>query len=64
MKFVEELAKKVSIDIEFVDERYTSELAKQRIIQSVPSKKKRRDKGLIDKNAAAIMLEDYMRENM
>jgi putative holliday junction resolvase len=63
-KFVEELAKKVSIDIEFVDERYTSELAKQRIIQSVPSKKKRRDKGLIDKNAAAIMLEDYMRENM
>ena len=61
-KFVKELSKLVNIDIIFVDERYTSELAKQRIIESVPSKKKRRDKSLLDKNAAAIMLEDYLRE--
>lgn len=62
IKFAGELKKAVNIEIEFVDERYTSELAKQRIIETVPSKKKRRDKSLLDKNAAAIMLEDYLKE--
>ena len=61
-KFTEELKKTVKVEIEFVDERYTSEMAKQRIIETVPSKKKRRDKSLLDKNAAAILLEDYLKE--
>ena len=63
-KFIESLSKKIDIPIELVDERYTSELAKQRIIETVPSKKKRRDKSLVDKNAAAIMLEDYLKETL
>ncbi|MBU1096628.1 MAG: Holliday junction resolvase RuvX [Bacteroidetes bacterium] len=62
-KFRSELEKKINIPIEYYDERYSSELAKDRIIQSVSSKKKRRDKSLVDKNAAAIILEDYLREN-
>ncbi|PKL88014.1 MAG: Holliday junction resolvase RuvX [Ignavibacteriae bacterium HGW-Ignavibacteriae-2] len=62
-KFRSELEKKMNIPIEYYDERYSSELAKDRIIQSVSSKKKRRDKSLVDKNAAAIILEDYLREN-
>jgi len=44
------------------DERYTSSIAKERIMMSVTSKKKRRDKGLLDKNAACIILQDYLDE--
>lgn len=58
--FRKELEKKIKIPVEYSDERYSSEIAKQRIIESVPSKKKRRDKGLVDKNAAAIILQDYL----
>lgn len=60
-KFIEELKKNLQIEIELVDERYSSEIARQRIIESVVSKKKRRDKSLIDKNAAAVILEDYLK---
>ncbi|MGK9476632.1 Holliday junction resolvase RuvX [Melioribacter sp. OK-6-Me] len=60
--FSQKLQNACGIEIEFVDERYTSHIAQRRIIESVPTKKKRRDKGLIDKNAAAILLEDYLRK--
>ena len=59
-KFKLQLESKSGIEIILVDERYTSELAFKRVIETVPSKKKRRDKSLIDKNAAAIMLEEYL----
>ncbi|MFC2135848.1 Holliday junction resolvase RuvX [Bacteroidota bacterium] len=60
LKFKSELEKRISIPVELVDERYSSEIAKQNILQSVSSKKKRRDKGLVDKNAAAVILQDYL----
>lgn len=60
-KFMEELKKHLQIEVELVDERYSSEIARQRVIESVVSKKKRRDKSLIDKNAAAVILEDYLK---
>jgi putative Holliday junction resolvase len=50
-----------NITVEIIDERYSSEIARQRIIESVKSKKKRRNKSLVDKNAAAVILEDYLR---
>lgn len=59
-KFKLQLESKSGMEIILVDERYTSELAFKRVIDTVPSKKKRRDKSLIDKNAAAIMLEEYL----
>lgn len=59
--FKGEIEKSLGLPVELVDERYSSEIARQRIIESVPSKKKRRDKGLLDKNAAAVILEDYLR---
>lgn len=62
-KFAEELKKRFKIEVIFMDERYTSALAKSRIIESVTKRSKRRDKGLLDKNAAAIILEDYLKEN-
>jgi putative Holliday junction resolvase len=61
LKFKEELAKKSNLPIVLIDERYSSEIARQRIILSVPSRKKRRDKSLLDKNAAAVILEDYLK---
>ena len=61
-EFKEEFEKKYSYTVELVDERYSSEIAKQKILESVTSKKKRRDKSLVDMNAAAIILEDYLKE--
>ena len=61
LKFKEELETKSNLPIVLFDERYSSEIARQRIIITVPSKKKRRDKSLLDKNAAAVILEDYLK---
>lgn len=61
-KFKEEIEKKFQLPVELVDERYSSLIAKKRIIESVPSKKKRKEKGLLDKNSAAVLLEDYLKE--
>jgi len=62
-KFKKELEKKIKLEVILFDERYSSEIAKERIIESVKSKKKRRSKELIDMYAAAVILEDYMKEN-
>jgi len=59
-KFRDELEKKIQQEIIFIDERYSSEIAQQRILELVPSKKKRRDKSLVDKNAAAVILQSYL----
>ncbi len=44
-----------------IDERFTSKMAFQTMIDSGLKKKKRQDKGMIDQIAATIMLQDYMR---
>lgn len=43
-----------------MDERFTSKMAFQTMIDSGISKKKRQDKGLIDEISATIMLQDYL----
>ena len=45
------------------DERYTSKEASKIILQSGVKKMKRRDKGLVDKIAAALILEYFMEAN-
>jgi putative Holliday junction resolvase len=62
--FVRKL-KKLYPDKEFVmqDERFTSVEAKKIILQSGAKKKKRRDKALVDKISAVLILQDYMEEN-
>ncbi|MBL7804024.1 MAG: Holliday junction resolvase RuvX [Saprospiraceae bacterium] len=45
------------------DERYTSNEAKRIILASGIKKQKRRDKTLVDKIAAALILEQYMQEH-
>ena len=46
--------------VETVDERYTSKMAVQSMVQSGMKKKDRRNKKLIDEIAATIMLQEYM----
>jgi putative Holliday junction resolvase len=60
-KFSRELLKRYKIEFEFVDERYSSAIAWEHIVKGVSSKKKRRNKALIDMNAAAVILEDYLK---
>lgn len=51
------------VEVVTQDERYTSEEAKLIIRQSGIKKKKRRDKGLVDKVSAVIILQDYLELN-
>lgn len=44
-----------------VDERFTSKIAFQTMIDSGLKKKDRRNKGMIDQIAATIMLQDYLK---
>ena len=60
IKFKAALSKKYSLDIIEWDESQTSDRAKELILQTVPGKKKRRDKGLIDRGSASIMLQEYL----
>ncbi len=43
-----------------VDERYTSKMAKDAMIQMGMKKKDRRDKKIVDEIAATIMLQEYL----
>lgn len=60
-KFHKLLSEKYKNEIILWDERYTSSIAKENILNSVNKKQKRRDKGLLDQNAAAIILQEYLR---
>lgn len=48
------------LTIDYHDERFTSEMAKEAIRQSGARQKKRRDKGLVDKMAATLILQEYL----
>ena len=47
-----------------VDERFTSKMAFQTMIDSGLSKKQRKNKGLVDEIAATILLQDYLTRKM
>ncbi|MBC5833380.1 Holliday junction resolvase RuvX [Flavobacterium sp. F372] len=49
-----------TIKMERVDERFTSKMAFQTMIDSGLKKKQRQNKGLIDEIAATILLQDYL----
>jgi putative Holliday junction resolvase len=50
--------------IERVDERFTSKMAFQTMIDSGLKKKQRQNKGLVDEIAATILLQDYLTRKM
>jgi putative Holliday junction resolvase len=62
---VKEAIKKINKDfpqmkVKEVDERYTSKMAKDAMLQMGLKKKDRRNKGIVDEIAATIMLQEYM----
>ena len=50
-----------TIPIDYYDERFTSVLAHQAMLDGGLKKKARQDKALVDEISATIILEDYMR---
>lgn len=59
--FVEKLQKAFpNIPINRVDERFTSKMAFQTMIDSGLKKKQRRNKGLVDEISATIILQSYL----
>ena len=49
-----------AMPLKTVDERYTSKMAKDAMLQMGMKKKDRRDKKIVDEIAATIMLQEYM----
>jgi putative Holliday junction resolvase len=63
-QFIKKLQKEFpSIAVEKVDERYTSKMAVQAMLQMGMKKKDRRDKKNTDEIAATIMLQEYLNQN-
>ena len=61
-KCIKELQKNFpAIPVKRVDERYTSKMAKDSMLEMGLKKKQRRDKKLVDEIAATIILQEYMR---
>ena len=61
VKFIKSLKNHLpNIQIERIDERFTSKISKQIIINSGVGKKNRRDKLIIDKISASLILESYL----
>ena len=59
--FVNQLRKKLpDIPIEFVDERFTSVLAHQAMLDGGLKKKDRQNKALVDEISATIILQSYL----
>ena len=61
-KCIQELQKNFpAMPIKKVDERYTSKMAKDAMLEMGMKKKDRRNKALVDEIAATIMLQEYLR---
>lgn len=62
LRFRESLEKITTVPIKRVDERFTSKLAAQSMIESGLKKKKRKNKALLDEISATIILQDYLNQ--
>ena len=63
-KFLKELAKSIpDVPVVRVDERFTSKMAFQTMIDSGLKKKQRQNKALIDEISATLILQSYLASN-
>jgi len=63
-KCIKELEKNFpNIPVRKLDERFTSKLASQAMLDMGLKKKQRRNKALVDEIAATILLQDYLRQH-
>lgn len=58
--FVQSLSAKLTIPIEFFDERFTSVIAQRAMIDGGLKKKARQNKALVDEISATIILQSYL----
>ena len=59
-QFIQQLVKETGLEVIRWDERFTSKVAHQTLIDMGVGKKKRRQKGTIDEMAAALILQSYL----
>tara|TARA_R110000850_G_scaffold277086_1_gene422475 strand:- start:224557 stop:224958 length:402 start_codon:yes stop_codon:yes gene_type:complete len=59
-KFLEKLDKEIDIPVKRVDERFTSKMAFQTMIDSGLTKKQRQNKATIDEVSATLILQSYL----
>lgn len=62
IKFIEKLKRNFKIPIMRIDERFTSKMAMQTMIDSGLPKKKRQNKALLDEISATIILQTYLEQ--
>jgi putative Holliday junction resolvase len=60
LKLKADIELKNKIDVILWDEEYSSEIAKERVVESVTKKSKRREKELLDQHSAAVILQEYL----
>ena len=61
-KFYNKIKNEFKIPVHFVDERFTSKIAFRIILDANVKKMKRRDKSLVDKVSASLILETYLKK--
>ena len=62
--FIQELRKKTdTLNVDRMDERFTSKLALDSMIRAGSTKKQRSDKGLIDTVSATLILPEYLNQD-
>ena len=61
-RFHNKIKNKFKIPVHFIDERFTSKIAYRIILASNIKKMKRRDKSLVDKVSASLILETYLKK--
>ena len=60
LKLKSEIETKSKIEIVLWDEEYSSAIAKEKMIESITKKSKRKRKELLDSHSAAVILQEYL----
>lgn len=60
IKLKAEIEKKNKIDVVLLNEDYSSAIAKEKIVESVTKKSKRKKKELFDQHSAAVILQEFL----
>ena len=62
IKFHDKIKRDFNVPIYFIDERFTSKIASRILLAANIKKMKRRDKSLVDKVSASLILETYLKK--
>ena len=60
LKLKSELETKYKIEVILWDEEYSSAIAKEKVMASVTKKSKRKQKDLLDRHSAAVILQEFL----